>query len=218
MEYGPYLLFLRSRIGFTGPHDFDEWDRLYGLLHQQMWGTDTVVTMLSTREELAGLGDAEAPEWVEILEIASIAVDHAGLRRSEASEGTWADEDDEEFLPTIENLMRWCQPGATADKATFDRRLALVLFDDPEDDRNASILDAAKRRLGKSAIGVWYGRDMFGIAFKDQRQPTQILESLRDIFIPTKVFDAGVFKLCGAASLRAPVSPLLDFLAPRPPG
>lgn len=223
MQYGPYLVFLRSRIGFTGPHGFDEWDCMDGILYQQMWGTDTLVTMFSTPQELVHIGEADAPDWVDILEIASIAVDHAGQRLPVPEEDLaviWDDEDNDEeetFLPSVENLMRFCRPGATPDKAAFDRRLMLILFDEPDDRRNAGTLDAVKRRLGKSAVGVWYGRDMFGIAFRDQRQPAQILESLRDILSRAEIFDAGIFKLCAAASLRAAVSPLQDFLESRPP-
>lgn len=220
MDHGPYLVFLRSRIGFVGPHDFDEWECLARILDQQMWGEDALVTMFSTPQDLACISATDAPEWVDTLEIASIAVDYAGHRPPEQKQefvADWGDDDeDRAILPTVANLMHTCRPGATPDKVAFDRRLLLVLFDDPEDRRNVGTLEAAKHRLGSSAVSVWYSRDIFGVAFRDQRQPAMIMESLGSILSREEVFDAGIFKLCGAVSVRPAVSRLHDFLGSRP--
>lgn len=216
MEHGPYLLFLRSSVGHSAHHDFDDWDVLANTRNQQAWGENGVITLFSKPAELGGI--EEIPDWVEFLELASISTDFATYH--ERDRATWVDllgginfdYDDDDFEPTFANMMIMCSPGATPDKPTFDRRLLTISFFE-EAASNLRATEAIKRRLGQTAVGVWHSRDMEAVAFRDSRSPTALMAGLSDFAGRTDaIYDLGVFRLAAAAPLSAPLSPLQTFL------
>lgn len=224
MQFGPYLLFLRSGVAFSDFHDFEDWEPIGGAVDRQMWdGHNCVITMLSRPEEILALGDASAaPDWVEFLEIASIATEYSfssttnrhksSFHDRKSNETIYYDEDD--YLPTVANMMFMCEPGGTPEKATFDKRLIIISHHDADERANARVSEMVKR-LVPTAEGVWHGSAIYALAARDQRSPAAILQALQPVTARGEVKDVGVFRLADAAQLRAPLSPLKAFLERR---
>lgn len=221
MEHGPYLLFLRASYAFSDHHSFEDWPPLDGLLGQQLWGENSVITMYSKPSDLGSLCDfADAPEWVDYLELASIAVDYAGhtptnrkrvVNHYGKDTAVYYTEPDT-YYSTINNLMLTCNPGSTPDKRTFDKRLLLMSLLNSADSQSERVVQELRRRLGRTAAVVWHSRDVFGIAFKDAKPPALILQSLEDLCRDRRIDDIGVFKLCGSVQLQGAMSPMQAFL------
>lgn len=220
MRFGPYLLFLRSRIGFSDFHDFTDWPPLGNALDRQMWDdADAVITMFSKPRNI-NLGPIEdLPDWIDFLELASISADYASRantirqryvnRYDRTTRISYSDED--EFFPAVANMMIMCEPGATPDKPTFDRRLVLISYEDADDPENVCVGEAARQVL-RSTEGVWHSRGIYGLAARDQRPPQAILQGLDRIVRHDAVSDIGIFRLADAVPLCPSVSPLQAFL------
>lgn len=221
MEHGPYLLFLRSSIGFSDHHEFSDWPPLADALGRQMWGDDSVVTMFSTAKDLLHLAPSDLPDWAEYVEIASVTSEYASnlaANRERINYGFGRDtetyfREEEHYWPSVANMMFSCDPAGAPDKASFDRRLLILVLNDPGDQGNDRIVQDLRKRLGGTSAGVWHSRGVLGIAFKDARPPRSILNGLRQFSDSDRVYDIGVFRLAAAAALRADMSPMQAFLA-----
>lgn len=210
---GPYLLFARSHPAFSDHHEFEDWSFLADNYAGKMWGRNAIIALFNTPSEFKGAGNI--PEWVEFLEVASIASDHGKVPFSPpASECT---EEDLEWHPSSTNLVGVLRPRGQIDKRTFSRRLLIVSY--CEDDSESFIEkhnERIKTALGASAKAVWHSEDLFGFAFLDARTPQDIVNSLHKTLRDDTVYDAAVFRLAGVLPERGTVSPLEDFLATSP--
>lgn len=74
MLHGPYLTFVRSKFAFSDYHDFTDWPFL-GDDVNKCRGDDAVIAQFGMLQEFYTLG--EIPDWVDFIEVASIAHDYA---------------------------------------------------------------------------------------------------------------------------------------------
>jgi hypothetical protein len=98
MRFGPYLLFLRSKMAISDYHDFRDWRPLADADYRQMWGEDAAVTMFSRPGELAAL-QHEMPDWIDFLELVSISTDYASIVSVDDGPRPWGSFDPEEDEP-----------------------------------------------------------------------------------------------------------------------
>lgn len=212
MEVGPYLVFVRSRIAFSDHHDFQDWPFLATGLSGMMWGVNAVAAYIPHIQGFADMGDI--PEWVEFIEVASIAPEIGAASYSE--ECLDDSDDDDIYSSCMVNLMRGANVGAISEKPCFDKRLVLVsLCDDATDRVSVRLLDRLKSFLGHSARGVWHSSDLIGIAFRDSRSPDKLAQVLERVLREDNTHDFGVFKIADVAPESGVPSPFVSFLTGR---
>lgn len=211
--HGPYLVFARSHPAFSDHHGFEDWSFFGGNYASKMWGRNAVISYINRPTEFSGAGDI--PEWVEFLEVASISTDHGFPAHS--GPAVEADESEVEwFNPTARNLLSRIDPGPTPDKRFFDRRLLIVSYgDDDTDSHIARHNSLIRQRLGASSAAVWHSEDLFAFAFRDNRQPQDIVNSLAGVLSESRIFDCATFKLSAVMSEKGVPSPLAHFLEQR---